>query len=102
LLADSIGIIIALFKRKGELNHRVQAWKEAISDGRFGFVPELKDEALTDDDREWFRKAVKVIEGSDKPDHYERQEGFEHSNWKYFHDAAAFHRFTTQQSERNP
>jgi len=88
-------VISDLFETEGELNYRVQAWHEAISDGRFGFLPELKDKALTYDDREWFRKAVKVIEGSYKPDHYERREGFEHSNWKCFHDAAAFHRFTT-------
>jgi hypothetical protein len=91
---EMVDVISDLFETEGELDHRVQAWQKAISDGRFGFVSELKDKALTYDDREWFRKAVKVIEGADEPDHYERQEGFENSNWKYFHDAAAFQRFT--------
>jgi len=45
-------------------------------------------------DRQWFKTAVEVIKEPDKPDRYERKTGFETSNWKYFHDAAAFHRFT--------
>jgi hypothetical protein len=92
---EMVDVFSNLFAENGELGDRIQAWQKAIADGRFGFVPEHKDKTLAYDDRQWFRQAVTVIEVSDEPDQYERFEGFEHSNWKYFHDAAAFHRFTT-------
>ena len=92
---EIVNVVSDLFKTGGELDDRVQAWQEAISDGKCGFVPDVKDKTLTYGDRQWFRQAVKVIKVADKPDQYERLEGFENSNWKYFHDAAAFHRFTT-------
>ena len=86
-----LGKINDLFSQKGELGERIEAWKAAIREGEIGFPPDERDKELHYDDREWFRAAVKVIEG--EPDRYERLEGFETSNWKYFHDAAAFHRF---------
>ena len=82
-----------LFNHQGELEERVKAWQEAISNGTVGFKPEGKDINLTYDDREWFRAAVTVITEEGEKDRYERNEGFGISNWKYFHDAAAFHRF---------
>jgi hypothetical protein len=83
-----------LFTMKGGLEDRMKAWQQDITDGKFGFTPQREDAELDYDDRQWFRAAVKVIEEPDKPDRYERMAGFETGNWKYFHDAAAFHRFT--------
>lgn len=84
--------ISSLFSRQGELKERTEAWREAISNGKIGFEPKGKDIGLLYDDREWFRDAVTVTkEGEEKQ--YRRNEGFETSHWKHFHDAAAFHRF---------
>jgi len=82
-----------LFSRQGELEERVKEWQGAISNGTIGFEPKGKDIALTYDDREWFRAAVTVITEEKEKDRNVRNEGFETSHWKYFHDAAAFHRF---------
>ena len=83
-----------LFETKGDLEDRIKAWKNAISGGEFRFKPQGIDTALTYDDREWFREAVKVEKAPGVPEQYVRNPGFETSNWKRFHDAAAFHRFT--------
>lgn len=82
-----------LFSRRGELEERVKEWQEAISNGTAGFEPKGKDINLAYDDREWFRAAVTVITEEKEKDRYVRNEGFETSHWKYFHDGAAFHRF---------
>ncbi len=82
-----------LFENQAELDGRVKAWKDAISAGEFGPRPEGRDTALDYDDREWFREAVKVEITQEGRTHYERRAGFESSNWKYFHDAGALHRF---------
>lgn len=84
-----------LFRYEGALEERMEKWREAISNGAVGFEAEGKDFSLAYDDREWFRAAVIVIpkQGEEEKDRYERKEGFEASNWKYFHDAAAFHKF---------
>ncbi|HIC92060.1 MAG TPA: hypothetical protein EYP21_08415 [Syntrophaceae bacterium] len=80
-----------LFSHQGELEERTEAWREAISNGRIGFEPKGKDTNLHYHDREWFRAAVTVT--TEEGERYIRNEGFEMSHWKYFHDAAAFHRF---------
>lgn len=82
-----------LFSQEGELKGRVEAWREAISNGQMGFEPEGRDTKLIYDDREWFRASVTVKMKEEGKEIYEKNEGFEKSNWKYFHDAAAFHRF---------
>jgi hypothetical protein len=82
------------FQTQEDLENRIRAWKGAISGGELGFKPEGRDMNLNYDDREWFREAVKVDTPPGVGDQYERNSGFETSNWKYFHDAAAFHRFT--------
>jgi hypothetical protein len=91
---EMVGQLNNLFALKRDLVDRIRAWQEHIADGRFGFAPEEGDAGLGYHDRQWFREAVKVIQEPDKPDRYERRAGFETSNWKYFHDAAAFHRFS--------
>lgn len=82
-----------LFHTKGDLKKRVKAWKEAISGGAFGFKTKGIDMKITYNDRKWYKDAVKVHKTSDGVEQYERKPGFETSHWKYFHDAAAFHRF---------
>uniref|UniRef100_A0A7V4N3P2 Uncharacterized protein n=1 Tax=Thermodesulfobacterium geofontis TaxID=1295609 RepID=A0A7V4N3P2_9BACT len=82
-----------LFSIKGDLEDRKTVWKEAISNGEFDFELENKDIGLSYNDREWFKAAVEVIKKEGEPDKYIRKEGFEKSNWKYFHDAAAYYRF---------
>lgn len=84
-----------LFTMKADLEDRMKAWQKHIAEGKFGFAPQDEDAELDYNDRQWFKTAVQVIKGPDKPDRYERKAGFETSNWKYFHDGAAFHRFTT-------
>ncbi|UCH03100.1 MAG: hypothetical protein JSV20_04815 [Candidatus Bathyarchaeota archaeon] len=82
-----------LFSHQGELDDRVKNWQEAISKGTIGFEPNDNDIELTYDDREWFRAAVTVIQKEEEKPSFEKKEGFQMSSWKYFHDAAAFHRF---------
>ena len=86
-----------LFEIKGNLSKRVKAWKSAIAGGGFGFKPTGMDQKLNYNekkDRKWFNAAVKVTKNADGKDEYFRKLGFETSHWKYFHDAAAYHRFT--------
>lgn len=83
-----------LFARQESLAGRQTAWQEAIADGEPGFAAGREDRGIAYDDRQWFREAVTVKKDPDLQDAYERREGFETSHWKYFHDAAAFHRFT--------
>ncbi len=84
--------ISTLFQTRASLDDRAGIWRGAISDGSFGFKPEGRDVDLKYDDREWFHKAVEVNKKDEEV--YERKPGFEVSDWKYFHDAATFHRFT--------
>ena len=83
-----------LFKTKDDLNRRCEAWKQAIAGGGMKFGPEGHDSNLLYEDREWFKQAVTVEKSKEGKDLYTRNPGFETSHWKYFHDAAAFHRFT--------
>jgi hypothetical protein len=83
-----------LFQNSGDRDTRIKAWKDAISGNCFGFRADDRDRKLNYDDREWFKEAVTVKQCENNSEHYERKGGFETSNWKYFHDAAAFHRFT--------
>ena len=83
-----------LFQTDDDLEKRCRSWAKAIKQGQMGFTPEGRDLKLVYDDREWFKQAVKVVKGPDDTDLYLRNPGFETSPWKYFHDAAAFHRFT--------
>jgi hypothetical protein len=86
------GSIRKLFEIDADLDQRAGAWKDAISGGEF--MPAAgRDTGLDYDDREWFREAVKVDKDEEGKDLYERNPGFESGNWKYFHDAGAFHRF---------
>ncbi len=85
--------IARLFGQQGEIEEREKGFKEAISNGKIGFEPEDRDTLLFYDEREWFKAAVTVIKKEGEKDSYQRKEGFEISNFKYFHDAAAFHRF---------
>jgi hypothetical protein len=87
------GSIRKLFEKDAGLDARVEAWKDAASGGEFMPKAEGRDNSLNYDDREWFRKAVKVDKNEDRKDIYVREQGFETSHWKYFHDAGAFHRF---------
>jgi len=89
---DMVSKIDELFSKKGDLEDRIQIWKKAIREGQLGFKVEKDDEYINYNDRDWFKAAVRVIE-EEETIHYERLEGFEISNWKYFHDAAAFHKF---------
>jgi len=82
-----------LFSQQAEIEQRVNTWREAISNGTIGFEAKGKDINLIYDDREWFKAAVTVTTEEGEKDLYIRNEGFEVSYWKYFHDAAAFHRF---------
>jgi hypothetical protein len=86
--------IHALFQTRASLDKRAEAWRTAISSGSFGFEPEDKDIDIAYDHREWFRQAVKVEKINEDRELYERKPGFEISDWKYFHDAATYHRFT--------
>lgn len=83
-----------LFQMSNDLESRIPAWKVSIGKGDFGFAVEDKDRQVNYDDREWFKAAVTVTTNASNTELYERCTGFESSNWKYFHDAAAFHRFT--------
>ena len=89
---DLIQVLDELFSEKGDLNHRIKLWQDAIKEGRFGFEPGKGDMSLSYDDREWFKEAVRVIV-DDEEKKFERRPGFEVSNWKYFHDGAVYHRF---------
>jgi len=82
-----------LFETKGSLDERCNAWKQAIFDERFGFKPPEESSQLEYNDRLWFKAAVEVKRDYGDKDRYIRLEGFEKSNWKYFHDAAALHKF---------
>jgi len=82
-----------LFEAEKSLERREKKWRDAVSSGAFGFKVIEADKRLRYDDREWFRSAVKVRQEGEK-EKYERLPGFETSNWKYFHDAGAYHRFT--------
>ncbi len=88
------GKIEELFKTKDGLQERCEAWKEAIAGGGMKFTPEGRDSNLIYEDREWFKQAVTVQKDNEGKELYTRNPGFETSHWKYFHDAAAFHRFT--------
>jgi hypothetical protein len=83
-----------LFMAKGALEERCNNWMKSINSSSFGFecLPEEKN--LKYDDREWFKKAVRVKKdkGASK-DRYYRKKNFHTSDWKYFHDAAISHRF---------
>ena len=82
-----------LFSHKGELKERISRWKNAISDGRFGFEPGELDRMINYEEKAWFKKAVNVIEDEGNSVKFERRPGFERSNWKHFHDGAVFFRF---------
>lgn len=90
---NNIEKVSSLFSIKQDLDIRTTAWQKAILNADFGFKPEGRDFSLIYDDREWFKTAVEVIKTEGEPDRYERKEGLETSNWKYFHDAATYHRF---------
>lgn len=81
-----------LFSNKNDINGRIEKWKKAISDGKFGFHPESLDLELYYNDLIWLGKAVKVIKDEKTVELYEKKPNFETSDWKYFNDAAKFHK----------
>jgi hypothetical protein len=83
-----------LLEMNRDIDERIKSWMGAVSGGELGFKAEGRDLNLDYDDREWFREAVKVEQDAEGKELYIRNSGFETSHWKYFHDAAAFHRFT--------
>jgi hypothetical protein len=87
------GTIRGLFGTAGDIEKRCNSWKKAVARGLFGRKPEGRDMDLEYKDREWFTDAVTVDSGPYGWEEYERKPGFEKKNWKYFHDAAAYHRF---------
>lgn len=88
-IAETFGRLFGLEKSAED---REKEWREAISSSEFGFKAVGRDKGVTYDDREWFRAAVKVKK-DEEGERYERFDGFETSDWKHFHDAAAYHRF---------
>jgi hypothetical protein len=90
---DIAAKISLLFQENGGIDGRIEAWKKAISEEELGFKPEGRDINLNYDEKKWFTEAVEV-ETAKQIKKYIRKPGFEVSDWKCFHDAAAFHRFT--------
>jgi len=80
-----------LFANAKGLDERVNAWEESIKQGKIFEVYE-EDTILSYDDREWFKEAVTVIK-EEREERYIRNEGFERSHFKHFHDAASLHLF---------
>jgi hypothetical protein len=72
---------------KGSIDDCQQKWHEEIKNNYFGFSSNVYY-----DDREWFREAVEVTQ-IDFFELYDKKPYFEISNWKYFHDALAYHSF---------
>ncbi|QXM06496.1 DUF6765 family protein [Crassaminicella indica] len=68
------------------VDERVKLWQEKLKIGFFGFKIKIEY-----DDREWFKRAVKVIDRNKNI--YDKNEKFHQSDWKYFQDALIFHRF---------
>ena len=76
-----------IFAFNGELEDRINNWKDKLSSNFFGF------KSFTSyHDREWFRKAVVVYKNGIE-DEYHREPDFNKSDWKYFHDAVTYHSF---------
>jgi len=86
-------VLIDLFKKNGNLNKRCNNWKENINKSAFGFTCQSTERDLSYDDREWFKEAVEVRKDDEGRETYFRKDDFQASDWKYFHDAAASHRF---------
>jgi len=76
-----------MFKLDNDINERIRLWKEKIKEGYFGY-----DSEINYDDREWFKNAVKV-ENIHSDEKFTRENNFNKSNWKYFHDALNYHSF---------
>lgn len=76
-----------MFKLENGIDEKVELWEEKLKEGYFGYESEI-----TYDDREWFKKAVKV-RNIHSNEIYERKTEFHKSNWKYFHDALNYHSF---------
>lgn len=85
--------IVNLFKQKGNLEERCHNWIEKINKSVFGFPCQAVEKDISYHDREWFKKAVIVETDDEEEEKYFRKDGFHSSDWKYFHDAAASHRF---------
>lgn len=90
---DIKGEVTNLFKQKGDMEERCRNWAEKINDSGFGFDCQATERDISYDDREWFRKAVKVETDTEDKKKYFREDNFHTSDWKFFHDAAASHRF---------
>jgi len=83
-------------KTPGNLDEREAVWKKRIAAGGLGFAADDNDKQIDYDDRKWFKAAVKAVQTSDGTFQYSRLAGFEKSDWKYFHDAAGYHRLILQ------
>ena len=98
-------VITNLFKREGDLEGRCRNWVEKINESGFGFTCQPAEKDLSYHDREWFQEAVDVekVEKEGKiTEKYHKKQGFHLSDWKYFHDAAASHRFYVLQELLSP
>jgi hypothetical protein len=93
LWRDIKPIVTRLFRRKGTVDERCENWVHAINTWSFGFECEQEEMDLSYDDREWFKAGVKVEKKKNEKPKYRRKKNFHLSDWKYFHDAAASHRF---------
>ena len=74
---------------------------ERINNSGFGFACQSVEKNVLYDDREWFRAAVEVKK-TDVREKYYRKDNFHLSDWKYFHDAAASHRFFVLKEALSP
>ena len=90
-----------LFRQKGSLEERCSNWAERINNSGFGFACQPIEKDLSYNDREWFRAAVEVKK-PDGGEKYYKKDNFHLSDWKYFHDAAASHRFFVLKEALSP
>jgi hypothetical protein len=81
------------FSNDGDLDARVDNWCQQIGSDSFGYVPTPFDQKVQYQDRQWFKDAVQVEMNNTGEETFRRKSNFEKSNWKYFHDAAALHKF---------
>ena len=98
---DIKSVITNLFRQKGALEERCSNWAESINGSGFGFACQPIEKNLSYNDREWFRAAVEV-EKTDEKEKYYKKDNFHISDWKYFHDAAASHRFFVLKETLSP
>lgn len=80
------------FSIKGSVDNRISYWKHAINQEKFLYPQKKYHSYLTYDDREWFKEAVTIKSEKRGEKIFEKNPGFEKSNWKFFHEAAKYHK----------